>query len=189
MAISKSELNLIENVNDAWTRYLKPEIDDIKQRIEGDANDQKFGFNRFMRFTGVIHRLVQELNFTNEAAELALNIFVDNCENDINTLLNPLRDGQFLLELARRWQKYKQFTKIICALFQYLYNYYFQLEHPTGKEGQKRVQTLQQRAYDIFRDRVFINRIDQIQNLVLHFIDRDRIGEQVDNTMMKNAVE
>ncbi|KAA6384818.1 MAG: putative CULlin protein 1 [Streblomastix strix] len=189
MAISHSELNLIENVNDAWTRYLKPAIDDIKQRIEGEVKDQKFSINHLMRFTNIVGHLIQELNFTNEVAELALNIFVDNCENDINTILNPLKDGPFLLELARSWQKYKIFTKIICLLFKYLDNVYFKFEHPTGKDGEMRVQTLQQRAYDIFRDRVFVNRIDQIQNLVLHFIDRDRIGEQVDNTMMKNAVE
>lgn len=55
MALSRIEMNAIKDVNDAWNKYLKPTIEDVKSRIEGNASSTtKFSVNHFMRFTGIV---------------------------------------------------------------------------------------------------------------------------------------
>ncbi|KAA6383773.1 MAG: putative Cul4b protein [Streblomastix strix] len=189
MQLSNIEKQEIKTVDQAWTQYLKPMIDDIKDRIEGDVKEQRFSINHMLRFTGVVSYVCSRLESTPKVAQLALKIFEDNCDIDIKGILKPLLSGPYLSELARRWEKYKIFVKIVNILFQYLSVHHFNYDQPTGESGQMRTLTLQQRAYDIFRERIFTNENKTIQRLTLHFIDRDRAGEAVDSTMLKNAVD
>ncbi|KAA6389845.1 MAG: putative Cullin 1 [Streblomastix strix] len=190
MALSRIEMNAIKDVNDAWNKYLKPTIEDVKSRIEGNASSTtKFSVNHFMRFTGIVQHLCQTLASTGDVSAKALKVFEDNCTKDINGLLKSLKDGPYLSELARRWEKYKIFVKIACALFQYLDVHHFNFEQPTGSNKEKRIRNLQKRAYDVFREQVFIKQKQDIQRLTLHFIDRERAGEAVDNAMLKNVVD
>ncbi|KAA6394952.1 MAG: putative cullin 1 [Streblomastix strix] len=186
MALTLDELNSIRDINDAWTRYLKPTIDEIIKLIDLDPNTVMPNESDISRFTSIIEHLCQKLGSTNEVAEHALNIFVDYCENNIIGVLKSLKDGPYLLELADRWNKFKIFAKIICDLFKYLDNNYFNIERPSGSNGVLLILNLQQRAYNIFKDQIFANQIEMIEHLILDFIDQERSGETVDNSMLKN---
>lgn len=57
MALTLDELNSIRYINDAWTRYLKPTIDEIIKLIDLDPNTVMPNESDISRFTSIIEHL------------------------------------------------------------------------------------------------------------------------------------
>ncbi|KAA6398309.1 MAG: hypothetical protein EZS28_006166, partial [Streblomastix strix] len=178
------DLDTIKDVNDAWTRYLKPIIDDIKAQVEQNPSTATASDKNIQ----ILHKC-QKLDLTKEVVELALRIILYYCNMEINLPLRSLKDEQFLQGLTQNWEKFKIFVKIVCSLFQYLDDNYFNAAQPTGNDKSLQLLSLQQRAFNIFKEQVFNNKIKLIQSLILDNIDQERSGETINIILMKNSVD
>ncbi|KAA6399356.1 MAG: putative cullin [Streblomastix strix] len=183
------DLDTIKDVNDAWTRYLKPIIDDIKAQLQQNPSIATASQKNILIFTLVIQHLCQKLDLTNEVVELALRIIMDYCNMEINEPLKQMKDDQFLQGVTQCWETFKISVKIVCSLFQYLDDNYFNSAQPTKNDKAIQLLSLQQRAYNIFKEQVFASKIDVIKSLILDSIDKERSGETINITLMKNAID
>ncbi|KAA6398814.1 MAG: putative CULlin protein 1 [Streblomastix strix] len=183
------DLDTLKDVNDAWTRYLKPVIDDIKVQIEQNPITATANEKNILLFTQVIQHLCQKLDLIKDVSELTLKIIIDYCNMEINLPLRSLKDEQFLQGLTQNWEKFKIFVKIVCSLFQYLDDNYFNATQHTGNDKSLHLLSLQQRAYNIFKEQVFNCKIKMIQSLILDYIDQERSGETINITLMKNTID
>ncbi|KAA6387711.1 MAG: putative CULlin protein 1 [Streblomastix strix] len=182
------DLDTIKDADDAWTRYLKPVIDDIKVQIEQNPNtvtsEKNISFS-----THIILHMCKELKLWKEFDELALKIIIDYCNMEISEPLKQLKDESFLQVHAQCWEKFKIFANIICSLFQCLDDYYLNATQPYENNKSLHHLKLQQKAYNIFKEKIFVNKIEVIQGHILDYIDQERSGETIDIAMMKNAVD
>ncbi|KAA6382891.1 MAG: putative cullin 3B [Streblomastix strix] len=170
---------------DAKWPILLETINEVKRKIDGGISTP-FTLNDYMKKTSIIFELCVTHRATEEVAERLLNSIRNTCTADICTVIEGQRDGPFLLELAQRWEKYKMFVKIIVALFNYLDRFYFNPEHNQGKSQGKKNKKLQPRCYEIFEECVFKKFKNEIFRITSMFIERSRMGEQVDSYMIKN---
>ncbi|KAA6396116.1 MAG: hypothetical protein EZS28_008355, partial [Streblomastix strix] len=189
MDLSIEELDTIKDVDDAWTRYLKPVIDDIKAQIEQNPSTATASEKNIQLFTHIILHMCKKLKLWKEFVELALRIVMDFCNKETSEPLKSLNDESFLQVYAQCWEKFKIFANIVCSLFQSLdYNYLNATQPYENSKSLHRLK-LQQKAYNIFKEKILTNKIEVIQGHILDYIDQERSGVTIDIAMMKNAVD
>ncbi|KAK2954750.1 putative Cullin [Blattamonas nauphoetae] len=177
----------VQQAEETWT-HLEKGLEEIKILIEGGSS-RPWELKQYLDYTNKVYGLVKQHETQKILANHIQAYIVNLCTGVIMPILKDLRDQQFLSELSVRWYRFKLFCKIISLLYSHLDNGYFNPKTSKPGEEDNTIQQLQPFAYTQFRTRVFKDLHKTSQNLILSFIDKDRDGEAVDVTMLKNAVD
>jgi cullin 1 len=98
--------------------------------------------------------------------------------------LKTHRDDEFLLSAyLKKFTNYTTSTNLIFKIFSYMHRYWIPSQ---ASNGVRDVFTL---SLIKWRDIVFVGLKERLLGTLLNIIDKDRVGEQIDRTMISNMVQ
>lgn len=181
--MSKSMISLEEG----WDQEIKPKAIDVLLEILDRGFDKvkvsPFPPNTFMPIYTTCYNMCTQrspYNFSEQLYERHGGTFDTYLENNVVPSLEKAHDEFFLQELVTRWQNQKLMNKWMSRFFMYLDRYY--VKHHS-------LPTLEEAGLQSF-DRVVFQKVKgRVKWAMLELIEKERNGEIIDTTLMRNCVE
>uniref|UniRef100_K3WHJ4 Cullin family profile domain-containing protein n=2 Tax=Peronosporomycetes TaxID=3418804 RepID=K3WHJ4_GLOUD len=174
-------------LEDGWDHEIKPKAIDVLLDILDRGFDQvkvsPFPPNSFMPIYTTCYNMCTQrspYNFSEQLYERHGSTFDTYLENNVLPSLERAHDEFFLQELVKRWQNHKLMNKWMTRFFMYLDRYY--VKHHS-------LPTLDEAGLQSF-DRVVFQKVKgRVKFAMLDLIEKERNGEIIDTTLMRNCVE
>ncbi|KAF1787116.1 Cullin protein, neddylation domain [Phytophthora cactorum] len=169
------------SLEEGWDQEIKPKAIDVLLDILDKGFDQvkvsPFPPNAFMPiYTTCYNMCTQRSPFTTVTAKL----FDTYLEQKVLPSLEQAHDQFFLQELVKRWTNHKLMMKWMTRFFMYLDRYY--VKHHS-------LPTLDDAGLQSFDRMVFQKVKVRVKDAMIELIEKERNGEIIDTTLMKNCVE
>ncbi|KAJ0401354.1 hypothetical protein ATCC90586_001771 [Pythium insidiosum] len=183
MSAGKSMITLEEG----WDQEIKPKAIDVLLDILEKGFDKvrvsPFPPNSFMPIYTTCYNMCTQrapYNFSQQLYERHGQTFDSYLEAQVLPSLEKAPDELFLSGLVHRWQNHKLMNKWMSRFFMYLDRYY--VKHHS-------LPTLEEAGLQSF-DRVVFQKIKtRVKWAMLELIEKERNGEIIDTTLMRNCVE
>ncbi|GLD93367.1 hypothetical protein PINS_up001959 [Pythium insidiosum] len=183
MSAGKSMITLEEG----WDQEIKPKAIDVLLEILEKGFDKvrvsPFPPNSFMPIYTTCYNMCTQrapYNFSQQLYERHGLTFDSYLEAQVLPSLEKAPDELFLSGLVHRWQNHKLMNKWMSRFFMYLDRYY--VKHHS-------LPTLEEAGLQSF-DRVVFQKIKtRVKWAMLELIEKERNGEIIDTTLMRNCVE
>ncbi|KAF1333797.1 Cullin protein 1, partial [Globisporangium splendens] len=174
-------------LEDGWDHEIKPKAIDVLLDILDRGFDQvkvsPFPPNSFMPIYTTCYNMCTQrspYNFSEQLYERHGSTFDTYLESNVLPSLERAHDEFFLQELVKRWQNHKLMNKWMTRFFMYLDRYY--VKHHS-------LPTLDEAGLQSF-DRVVFQKVKgRVKFAMLDLIEKERNGEIIDTTLMRNCVE
>ncbi|KAE9445685.1 hypothetical protein C3L33_22411, partial [Rhododendron williamsianum] len=105
-------------------------------------------------------------------------MFYSHCQ--VLPFLREKKDENLLQELVTRWNMHKVLTRWLVRFFHYLDRYFI---------GIRKLPTLNATSLLTFYKLVYVEMNDQVREVLISMIDREREGEQIDQALVKNVLD
>lgn len=97
-----------------------------------------------------------------------------------NAIMTKISDSkEFLIEYIRQWRNYTIFIYSLNKVMQYLDRFHLKNQGDLS---------LTETSLNLFRDKIFQNRLNDLRKAALAEIKKDREGQLVDKDLIKSAV-
>ncbi|EPS67656.1 hypothetical protein M569_07118, partial [Genlisea aurea] len=110
-------------------------------------------------------------------------LYVLSFQNFASSKVLPSLKGkkgvELLQELLKRWEGHKIMARWLSRVFHYLNRYYL---------PRKALPSLMEASHSVFHDLVYSEMNGDIMDAVLSLVDRERDGERIDKSLMKEVV-
>ncbi|KAK4264654.1 hypothetical protein QN277_025800 [Acacia crassicarpa] len=171
----------IIKLEQGW-KQLQEGITKLTNILEGLPNEKPFTSEEYVKQYTKIYNMCtqrQPYNYSKELYEK----YRETIQEYINSTVLPslrARYDEFLLrELVKRWSNHKVMTRWLSGFFHYLDHYY-------TTNGS--VPNLNDVALTCFRDLVFKKESSRVTDTIISLIHKERDGEQIDQSLLKNAI-
>lgn len=174
-------------LDEGWDQEIKPKAIDVLLAILDKGFDKvtasPFPPNSFMPIYTTCYNMCTQrspYNFSEQLYERHGATFDAYLEHNVLPSLERAHDEFFLQELVKRWQNHKLMNKWMSRFFMYLDRYY--VKHHS-------LPTLEEAGLQSF-DRVVFQKVKgRVKWAMLELIEKERNGEIIDTTLMRNCVE
>ncbi|TYZ59067.1 hypothetical protein PybrP1_012610 [[Pythium] brassicae (nom. inval.)] len=174
-------------LDEGWDQEIKPKAIDVLLAILDKGFDKvtasPFPPNSFMPIYTTCYNMCTQrspYNFSEQLYERHGATFDAYLEHNVLPSLERAHDEFFLQELVKRWQNHKLMNKWMSRFFMYLDRYY--VKHHS-------LPTLEEAGLQSF-DRVVFQKVKgRVKWAMLELIEKERNGELIDTTLMRNCVE
>jgi cullin 1 len=181
-----SAKNMI-TLEEGWDREIKPKAIDVLLEILDRGFDQvrvsPFPPSVFMPIYTTCYNMCTQrspYNFSEQLYDRHGATFDAYLEQRVLPTLEKAHDEFFLQELAKRWANHKLMMKWMTRFFMYLDRYY--VKHHS-------LPTLDEAGLQSFDRMVFQKVKTRVKWAMLELIEKERNGELIDTTLMRNCVE
>ncbi|CEG45293.1 cullin protein 1 [Plasmopara halstedii] len=177
----------IISLEEGWDQEIKPKAIDVLLDILDKGFDQvkvsPFPPNAFMPIYTTCYNMCTQrspFNFSEQLYDRHGQTFDTYLEHKVLPSLEQAHDEFFLQELVKRWTNHKLMMKWMSRFFMYLDRYY--VKHHS-------LPTLDDAGLQSF-DRVVFQKVKvRVKDAIIELIEKERNGEIIDTTLMKNCVE
>ncbi|TMW55882.1 hypothetical protein Poli38472_008530 [Pythium oligandrum] len=174
-------------LEEGWDQEIKPKAIDVLLDILEKGFDKvrvsPFPPNTFMPIYTTCYNMCTQrapYNFSQQLYERHGGTFDTYLEHQVLPSLEKAIDEVFLYEVVKRWQNHKLMNKWMTRFFMYLDRYY--VKHHS-------LPSLDEAGLDSFKRVVFDKLKDRIRANVLLLIEKERNGEIIDTTLVRNCIE
>ncbi|EEY64187.1 Cullin family protein, putative [Phytophthora infestans T30-4] len=175
------------SLEEGWDQEIKPKAIDVLLDILDKGFDQvkvsPFPPNAFMPIYTTCYNMCTQrspYNFSEQLYDRHGQTFDTYLEQKVLPSLEQAHDEFFLQELVKRWTNHKLMMKWMTRFFMYLDRYY--VKHHS-------LPTLDDAGLQSFDRMVFQKVKVRVKDAMIELIEKERNGEIIDTTLMKNCVE
>ncbi|KAF1777552.1 Cullin protein, neddylation domain [Phytophthora cactorum] len=175
------------SLEEGWDQEIKPKAIDVLLDILDKGFDQvkvsPFPPNAFMPIYTTCYNMCTQrspYNFSEQLYDRHGQTFDTYLEQKVLPSLEQAHDQFFLQELVKRWTNHKLMMKWMTRFFMYLDRYY--VKHHS-------LPTLDDAGLQSFDRMVFQKVKVRVKDAMIELIEKERNGEIIDTTLMKNCVE
>ncbi|KAK4441325.1 Cullin-1 [Sesamum alatum] len=166
---------------EAWPFLQEEAINRIIDGLEGVQN-RHFSSEEYMRIYTTVYNVCEPNPFGPEVQKLYEHYkktFEDYISSKVLPSLRGKQNEQVLQELLRRWKIHKTMTYWLSRFFHYIDRYFTE---------RKNLPSLVETANLAFYHLVYGEMNDQVRDAVLSLIDREREGEEIDEGIVREAI-
>lgn len=157
-------------------------IKKLEELVEGVRSDQ-FTSEEYMRYYTIVYEICKPCPGGPECQKLYdeyKKIFEDYIPAKVLPFLREKKDENLLEELVTRWNKYKVLTRWLVRFFHYLNRYFIRI---------RKLATLNTTSLLTFYEMVYGELNNQVRDIVISMIGREREGEQINQALVKNVLD
>ncbi|GAX75998.1 hypothetical protein CEUSTIGMA_g3441.t1 [Chlamydomonas eustigma] len=161
--------------------FMQNGINKLIRVLEGQSAEQ-FNAEQYMSLYTTIYNMCTQKpphDFSEQLYDRYRKSFEMYIKDQVIKSLQEHRDEVLLKELYVRWQNHKLMVRWLSRFFNYLDRYYI---------TRHSLHTLKDVGLICFRDRVFEEIKKQAKDAILRLIEREREGELIDRTLIKNIL-
>ncbi|GBG71174.1 hypothetical protein CBR_g8476 [Chara braunii] len=174
--------NRVIGLDQGW-EVLQRGITKLINSLEGRPGDKAFNSDGWSEMYTYVYNMCTQKP-PNDHSQHLYDRYKESFEVYIkNTVLPSLREkhGEFMLkELVQRWSNHKLMVRSMSRLFNYLDRFFI---------TRRSLPTLTEVGLTCFRDLVYQEMRNNVKDAVIALIDREREGEQIDRTLLKNILD
>ncbi|KAK4264624.1 hypothetical protein QN277_025777 [Acacia crassicarpa] len=161
---------------------MQEAITKLKNILEGLTDEKSFTSEEYMnQYTTIYDMCTQKLpcEFNKELYDKYKEIFDEYLNSSVWPSLRDKHHEFLLRELLRRWNSHKVMTRWLSRFFRYLECYYIE---------RRTLPSLNTVALSCFRDLTFDKVKAMATDAIISLIHKEREGEQIDPSLLKNVV-
>ncbi|XP_058203226.1 cullin-1-like isoform X2 [Rhododendron vialii] len=180
MAISETTHKFLK-FEEGWP-LVQEGIKKAVEIAEGVRSD-RFTAEESMRLYTVVYEICQPHPAGPECEKLYQGYkktFEDYITAKVLPFLREKKDENLLQELVTKWNMHKVLTRWLVRFFHYLDRYFISI---------RKLPTLNATSLLTFYKLVYIEMNDQVREVVLSMIEREREGVQIDQALVKNVLD
>ncbi|PIA61528.1 hypothetical protein AQUCO_00300808v1 [Aquilegia coerulea] len=151
-------------------------------RILDGYDEPDFTAKEYIQLYTVVYNMCTQKppdDFSEELYNGYIQLIHDYVPNKVLPSINSKHDVFLLEELEKRWLNHKVMLKWLSRFFQYLERYHI---------PRNSLRTLKDAGHNCFLEMVYEKIQVQVRNVILSLIDREREGEQIDRSAVKNVL-
>eukprot|EP00899_Mesostigma_viride_P014258 jgi/Mesvir1/22833/Mv20093-RA.1 len=168
-------------LDQGWS-FMERGITKLKNLLEGKPGAENFSGEEYMMLYTTIYNMCTQKpphDYSQQLYERYRDAFRDYIRDTVLPALRAKYGEFMLLELVRRWENHLVMVRWLSRFFNYLDRYYICRHSLSSLKDVGRI---------CFRDLVFAELKGSTREAVIAMIDREREGEQIDRTLLKNVV-
>ncbi|KAM7488184.1 hypothetical protein LguiB_025668 [Lonicera macranthoides] len=161
---------------------LQEAIDNLIGNFEG-LHTHEFTSQEYMNIYTTVYNMCVPNHFgpvPRKLYDLYKLTIEDYTTSKVLPVLRGKKDEMLLQEVVKRWKNHKVLTRWLSRFLHYLERYFI---------TSKKLPTLKAASYLIFHNLVYGELNDQVRDAVLLMINREREGEQIDRTLVKESLD
>ena len=163
-----------------WS-YMQRGISKLKRIIQGLPEPQFSSKDYMMLYTTVYNMCTQKppCDYSRQLYDKYQETFEDYINSTVLPSLKEKLDEFMLQELVKSWENHKVMVRWLSRFFHYLDRYFI---------ANRSLRPLNEVGLNCFRDLVYREIKVTTRVVVIGLINKEREGEQIDRTLMKNVI-
>ncbi|XP_045815621.1 cullin-1-like [Trifolium pratense] len=168
-------------LDEGWS-HMQRGITKLKRLLEGLPESQFSSEEYMMLYTTIYNMCTQKAphDHSKELYEKYKRCFKEYIRSTVLSAVRNKHDEFMLREFVQRWSNHKVLVKWLSRFFQYLDRYYV---------AKHSLPPLNAVGHSAFRDLVYIVVRANARKAVIDLIDKEREGEQIDRSLLKNVLD
>ncbi|KAK2649379.1 hypothetical protein Ddye_016868 [Dipteronia dyeriana] len=169
------------DLDQGWD-YMQKGIMKLKRILEG-LPETPFSSEEYMMLYTTIYNMCTQKpphDYSQQLYDKYKEAFEEYITSTVLPSLREKHDEFMLRELVKRWANHKVMVRWLSRFFHYLDRYFI---------ARRSLPPLNEVGLTCFRDLVYIELKDNAKDAIITLIDKEREGEQIDRSLLKNVLD
>ncbi|KAL5791749.1 hypothetical protein ACOSP7_000343 [Xanthoceras sorbifolium] len=169
------------DLDQGWD-YMQKGIMKLKRILEG-LPETPFSSEEYMMLYTTIYNMCTQKpphDYSQQLYDKYKEAFEEYITSTVLPSLREKHDEFMLRELVKRWANHKVMVRWLSRFFHYLDRYFI---------ARRSLPPLNEVGLTCFRDLVYIELKDKAKDAIIALIDKEREGEQIDRSLLKNVLD
>ncbi|TXG63496.1 hypothetical protein EZV62_010490 [Acer yangbiense] len=169
------------DLDQGWD-YMQKGIMKLKRILEG-LPETPFSSEEYMMLYTTIYNMCTQKpphDYSQQLYDKYKEAFEEYISSTVLPSLREKHDEFMLRELVKRWANHKVMVRWLSRFFHYLDRYFI---------ARRSLPPLNEVGLTCFRDLVYIELKDNAKDAIITLIDKEREGEQIDRSLLKNVLD
>ncbi|KAK3194026.1 hypothetical protein Dsin_025336 [Dipteronia sinensis] len=169
------------DLDQGWD-YMQKGIMKLKRILEG-LPETPFSSEEYMMLYTTIYNMCTQKpphDYSQQLYDKYKEAFEEYITSTVLPSLREKHDEFMLRELVKRWANHKVMVRWLSHFFHYLDRYFI---------ARRSLPPLNEVGLTCFRDLVYIELKDNAKDAIITLIDKEREGEQIDRSLLKNVLD